>query len=179
MKHPFTWLVICVLTVYFSSILIQPSASNWFLDWNLREVFNETYLNYKREYESGIEQQIPNDDLIQLTKKISITYTNTRFLFSVFSRLPHLRILEFLHLPNFAILYPFCFSYILFPFLFTSVSVPKLKLNYMFSVYIYFYRFSEMCIHVIFFAIFASFSPFGIMLNSSAEIAFVFKIINP
>lgn len=74
MKHPFTWLVICVLTVYFSSILIQPSVSNWFLDWNSREVFNETYLNYKREYESGIEQQISDDDLIQLTKKLSITY---------------------------------------------------------------------------------------------------------
>ena len=74
LKHPFTWLVICVLTVYFSSILIQPSASNWFLDWNLREVFNETYLNYKREYEEGVEQQISNDDLIQLTKKLSITY---------------------------------------------------------------------------------------------------------
>ena len=74
MKHPFTWLVICVLTVYFSSILIQPSVSNWFLDWNSREVFNETYLNYKREYEEGLEQQIPNDDLIQLTKKLSITY---------------------------------------------------------------------------------------------------------
>ena len=74
LKHPFTWLVICVLTVYFSSILIQPSASNWFLDWNSREVFNETYLNYKREYESGIEQQISDDDLIQLTKKLSITY---------------------------------------------------------------------------------------------------------
>lgn len=39
LKHPFTWLVICVLTVYFSSILIQPSMSNWFLDWNSREVF--------------------------------------------------------------------------------------------------------------------------------------------
>lgn len=74
LKHPFTWLVICVLTVYFSSILIQPSVSNWFLDWNSREVFNETYLNYKREYESGIEQQISDDDLIQLTKKLSITY---------------------------------------------------------------------------------------------------------
>ena len=74
LKHPFTWLVICVLTVYFSSILIQPSMSNWFLDWNSREVFNETYLNYKREYESGIEQQISDDDLIQLTKKLSITY---------------------------------------------------------------------------------------------------------
>lgn len=74
LKHPFTWLVICVLTVYFSSILIQPFVSNWFLDWNSREVFNETYLNYKREYENGIEQQIPNDDLIQLTKKLSITY---------------------------------------------------------------------------------------------------------
>ena len=73
LKHPFTWLVICVLTVYFSSILIQPSVSNWFLDWNSREVFNETYLNYKREYEEGVEQQIPNDDLIQLTKKLSIT----------------------------------------------------------------------------------------------------------
>jgi ABC transporter related protein len=48
--------------------------SNWFLDWNSREVFNETYLNYKREYESGIEQQISDDDLIQLTKKLSITY---------------------------------------------------------------------------------------------------------
>ena len=34
MKHPFTWLVTCVLTVYFSSILIQPSVSTWFLDWN-------------------------------------------------------------------------------------------------------------------------------------------------
>lgn len=74
LKHPFTWLVICVLTVYFSSILIQPSVSNWFLDWNSREVFNETYLNYKREYENGIEQQISDDDLIQLTKKLSITY---------------------------------------------------------------------------------------------------------
>ena len=74
LKHPFTWLVICVLTVYFSSILIQPSMSNWFLDWNSREIFNETYLNYKREYESGIEQQISDDDLIQLTKKLSITY---------------------------------------------------------------------------------------------------------
>ena len=74
MKHPFTWLVTCVLTVYFSSILIHPSVSNWFLDWNSREVFNETYLNYKREYDSGIEQQISNDDLIQLTKKLSITY---------------------------------------------------------------------------------------------------------
>ena len=74
LKHPFTWLVICVLTVYFSSILIQPSMSNWFLDWSSREVFNETYLNYKREYESGIEQQISDDDLIQLTKKLSITY---------------------------------------------------------------------------------------------------------
>ena len=74
LKHPFTWLVICVLTVYFSSILIQPSVSNWFLDWNSREVFNETYLNYKREYESGIEQQISDDDLSQLTKKLSITY---------------------------------------------------------------------------------------------------------
>lgn len=74
LKHPFTWLVICVLTVYFSSILIRPSVSNWFLDWNSREVFNETYLNYKREYESGIEQQISDDDLIQLTKKLSITY---------------------------------------------------------------------------------------------------------
>lgn len=74
LKHPFTWLVICVLTVYFSSILIQPSVSNWFLDWNSREVFNETYLNYKREYESGIEQQISDDDLIRLTKKLSITY---------------------------------------------------------------------------------------------------------
>ena len=74
LKHPFTWLVICVLTVYFSSILIQPSVSNWFLDWNSREVFNETYLNYKREYESGIERQISDDDLIQLTKKLSITY---------------------------------------------------------------------------------------------------------
>jgi ABC transporter related protein len=49
-------------------------VSNWFLDWNSREVFNETYLNYKREYESGIEQQISDDDLIQLTKKLSITY---------------------------------------------------------------------------------------------------------
>ena len=77
LKHPFTWLVICVLTVYFSSILIQPSMSNWFLDWNSREVFNETYLNYKREYESGIEQQISDDDLIQLTKKLSITYALT------------------------------------------------------------------------------------------------------
>lgn len=74
LKHPFTWLVICVLTVYFSSILIQPSVSNWFLDWNSREIFNETYLNYKREYENGIEQQISDDDLIQLTKKLSITY---------------------------------------------------------------------------------------------------------
>ena len=74
LKHPFTWLVICVLTVYFSSILIQPSMSNWFLDWNSREVFNETYLNYKREYEDGLNRQIPNDDLIQLAKKLSITY---------------------------------------------------------------------------------------------------------
>ena len=74
MKHPFTWLVTCVLTVYFSSILIQPSVSTWFLDWNSREVFNETYLNYKKEYEDGIEQRIPNDDLIQLTEKLSITY---------------------------------------------------------------------------------------------------------
>ena len=43
--------------------------SNWFLDWNLREVFNETYLNYKREYENGIEQRISNDILIELDKK--------------------------------------------------------------------------------------------------------------
>ena len=74
LKHPFTWLVICVLTVYFSSILIQPSVSNWLLDWNSREVFNETYLNYKREYENGIEQRISNDILIELDKKLSITY---------------------------------------------------------------------------------------------------------
>ncbi len=74
LKHPFTWLVICVLTVYFSSILIQPSMSTWFLDWNSREVFNETYLNYKREYEDGLNRQIPNDDLIQLTNKLSLTY---------------------------------------------------------------------------------------------------------
>ena len=74
LKHPFTWLVICVLTIYYSSILVQPSMSTWFLDWNTREVFNETYLNYKREYEDGLNRQIPNDDLIQLAKKLSITY---------------------------------------------------------------------------------------------------------